>query len=254
MNPPPLGEQPQHTPTPIDPNDTGTWPQWLINCAEELGATELPTMSHFVNVTSCEVARAHILGRVMLKHIPASSPHPSLVSQVEKLRGALQGIAEGARELSSMHGGSEYVMRRMIALEKVAREALNAPLPCRSGRSEEGGGPDMKTLEELLTKCTPGPYFVAHDSGQKAKDFLAHSGSGLAIVDTGRSEDWPIARFCEWPSAELIARCNPETLALVIETLEDGAKQFKRGCFPITPTPHAEKCRTALNALNGISP
>ena len=38
---------------------------------------------------------------------------------------ALEGIAEGAQELSSMHGGSEYLRRRMCALEKIARAALD---------------------------------------------------------------------------------------------------------------------------------
>lgn len=70
----------------------------------------------------------------------------------------------------------------------------------------------------LLDNATPGPYFVSHDDGG-VDDFLAHKGIGLALVDTGRSGDWPIAHFSEWPTANFIARCNPETMRLVFDAL-----------------------------------
>ena len=49
---------------------------------------------------------------------------------------------------------------------------------------------------------TEGPYFVGEDA---ALDCRAHKNSGLARVDTGRSEDWPVARLCEWGNAHRIA-------------------------------------------------
>lgn len=53
-----------------------------------------------------------------------------------------------------------------------------------------------------MNKHTEGPWFVAED---EAADCLAHKNSGLAMVDTGRAADWPIARLCEWNNARLIA-------------------------------------------------
>ena len=51
-------------------------------------------------------------------------------------------------------------------------------------------------------KYTEGPWFVA---GDDALDCPDHANSGLALVDTGRYEDWPIARLCEWNNALLIS-------------------------------------------------
>lgn len=76
----------------------------------------------------------------------------------------------------------------------------------------------------LLALCEwaiKGPYFVSHDNkDMDSDDYRAHVGSGLAVVDTGRDTDWPVARFCEWPTAQLIARCDPATMRVVYEALE----------------------------------
>ena len=58
-----------------------------------------------------------------------------------------------------------------------------------------------------------GPYFVTADDAEDCPD---HNHSGLAKVDTGRAGDWPIARLCEWPTAELIAKI-PEMLATITD-------------------------------------
>ncbi len=50
---------------------------------------------------------------------------------------------------------------------------------------------------------TPGPWFAIPDTAPDCPD---HANSGLAQVDTGRGEDWPIARLCEWHNAEAIAK------------------------------------------------
>lgn len=52
------------------------------------------------------------------------------------------------------------------------------------------------------SRIPEGPYFVSADDAEDCPD---HKHSGLAKVDTGRSDDWPIARLCEWPTARLIA-------------------------------------------------
>jgi hypothetical protein len=53
-----------------------------------------------------------------------------------------------------------------------------------------------------MSKHTPGPWHIGPDD---ADDCPEHCNSGLALVDTGRVSDWPIARLCEWNNARLIA-------------------------------------------------
>lgn len=57
-------------------------------------------------------------------------------------------------------------------------------------------------LQALHEKATQGPVYVIFDEATDTKD---HAHSGLAMIDTGRSMDWPIARLCEWPTAHLVA-------------------------------------------------
>lgn len=78
------------------------------------------------------------------------------------------------------------------------------------------GPPDFPAL---LKGATPGPYFVSHDDKDPGKNYHAHISSGLAVIDTGRSEDWPVARFCEWPTARYLARLDPAVMAVVWEAL-----------------------------------
>lgn len=65
-------------------------------------------------------------------------------------------------------------------------------------------------------KHTEGPWFAAHDM---ALDCPAHTNSGLAMVDTGRESDWPIARLCEWNNVKLIAAA-PDLLKALEALLE----------------------------------
>jgi len=70
---------------------------------------------------------------------------------------------------------------------------------------------------QLCEKAPQGPYFVGFDDAHDAPD---HENSGLAMVDTGRADDWPIARLCEWNAARFIAAFDPTTCAeLVREVL-----------------------------------
>lgn len=57
-------------------------------------------------------------------------------------------------------------------------------------------------LQAMHEKATKGPVYVIFDEATDTKD---HAHSGLAMIDTGRSMDWPIARLCEWPTAHLVA-------------------------------------------------
>lgn len=115
----------------------------------------------------------------------------------------------------------------------------------------QGGAP--ASFKELLGRVTPGPYFVSHDDKQMDGDgYRAHVASGLAVIDTGREGDWPIARFCEWPTAQYIARLNPETMKVVFAALTQCANQdiFK----PSSCSNASSAARTALAALNQSTP
>lgn len=66
---------------------------------------------------------------------------------------------------------------------------------------------ELELIEKRAEAATEPPYFVSFDEAHDAPD---HENSGLAKVDTGRSEDWPIARLCEWPQAEFIAHARDD--------------------------------------------
>lgn len=57
-------------------------------------------------------------------------------------------------------------------------------------------------IDALAEKATPGPVFIGDDD---AEDTIAHKNSGLALIDTGRRGDWPIARLQEWNEARFYA-------------------------------------------------
>lgn len=69
----------------------------------------------------------------------------------------------------------------------------------------------MEEIEARITKLPEGPWFAAFD---RAKECGPHRDSGLALVDTGRESDWPIARLCEWHAAKFIAASITDIPAL----------------------------------------
>lgn len=71
--------------------------------------------------------------------------------------------------------------------------------------------------EKWLEEIPAPPWFAAED---RAEDCPAHKNSGLALVDTGRSGDWPIARLCEWQTAEFIAK-SPERIRALLDQLAE---------------------------------
>jgi hypothetical protein len=84
----------------------------------------------------------------------------------------------------------------------------------------------LKEVAEKANKHTPGPYFVAPDSAHDSPD---HKDSGLALVETGRSDDWWVAGLCEWPTAKFIAAFDPTTC---LELLEEVERLVKRAADP----------------------
>ena len=72
-------------------------------------------------------------------------------------------------------------------------------------------------LDRLAAAATPGPYYVALDD---AEECGPHKNSGLSLVDTGRTGDWPIARLCETQSANLIAACSPEVILKLLACID----------------------------------
>lgn len=98
-------------------------------------------------------------------------------------------------------------------------------------------------IRELDAKFPDGPYFV---SGDEAEDCPDHANSGLALVDTGRSSDWPIARLCEWPQARFIAE-GLTLLPAFAEALDAALKI-------IEDEPHDDGCPTSMWWLKGVTP
>jgi hypothetical protein len=105
-----------------------------------------------------------------------------------------------------------------------------------------------------MSKHTPTPYYVGPDAALDCPD---HANSGLALVDTGRANDWPIARLCEWHTAEFIARaCNAhdDLLALAQEVIrldeEDAGLQAEDGIDVVNLMAQA---RAALAKATGES-
>lgn len=69
----------------------------------------------------------------------------------------------------------------------------------------------ISEIEALSAKVPDGPWFAAADDADDVPD---HRRSGLALVDTGRSADWWIARLCEWHIARFIAESKTNVDAL----------------------------------------
>ena len=78
--------------------------------------------------------------------------------------------------------------------------------------------PDQVTsdLRALAAKVPEGPWFAGAD---EAEDAPVH-GKTLAMVDTGRSADWPIARLTEWPTASYLAAVDPQTVVGLLDEIE----------------------------------
>lgn len=76
---------------------------------------------------------------------------------------------------------------------------------------------NLTELRKLAEAATPGPYYVALD---EADECGPHRNSGLSLVDTGRQNDWPIARLCESASANLIAALSPERILALLDVIE----------------------------------
>lgn len=75
----------------------------------------------------------------------------------------------------------------------------------------------MEQIKARRAKATDPPWFVAGDA---AKECGPHADSGLALVDTGRDNDWTVARLCEWPTAEFIANAPTDIDYLISRVAE----------------------------------
>ena len=81
----------------------------------------------------------------------------------------------------------------------------------------------IEEIEKELKEISEAPWFAAGDC---ADDCPPHKNSGLALVDTGRSSDWPIARLCHWDVAVFIAKA-PERIAALVEYVRANEKLIK---------------------------
>jgi len=84
----------------------------------------------------------------------------------------------------------------------------------REQRQVATGAMDLEAIEARVNAATEGPWFVGPDDATDCPD---HSHSGLALVDTGRSSDWPVARLCEWQNAKFIVEAITDIPALIAE-------------------------------------
>lgn len=86
----------------------------------------------------------------------------------------------------------------------------------------------VREIEALAAKVPDGPWFTANDD---ADDVPEHRRSGLALVETGRSADWWIARLCEWHTARFIAesKTNIDALCQTVRVL----RQWKAEALPL---------------------
>jgi hypothetical protein len=82
-------------------------------------------------------------------------------------------------------------------------------------------------MTALAEAATPGPYFVGDDT---ASDCGQHRNSGLALVDTGRTGDWPIARLCYWNSAAHISAWFPERAKAALAVIVAARQMYDAYC------------------------
>lgn len=73
---------------------------------------------------------------------------------------------------------------------------------------------NLAELRALAKAATPGPYFMDFDD---AHDAPPHRNAGLHMVDTGRSEDWPVGRLLEGEQARFVVAFTPETILALLD-------------------------------------
>ena len=101
---------------------------------------------------------------------------------------------------------------------------------------------DLSSIVDALLSISEWPWFVA---GDEANDCQPHKDSGLALVDTGRTEDWPIARLCEWDTDKFIASSPLWLVQLVVGWVEERAEILEMKGWKRTET-----TRMALRDFN----
>jgi hypothetical protein len=83
----------------------------------------------------------------------------------------------------------------------------------------------LDQIARLNEKATQGEYFTGIDD---AHDTIPHKDSGLALIDNGTQSDWPVARLCEWPTADflcaLVNYYRSGALQRLAELAEDGER------------------------------
>lgn len=106
------------------------------------------------------------------------------------------------------------------------------------------------TLKELIEKATPGPWWLDRDDAGRPP---MHSDYRVLSSGSTPKHVAPIARMElrgqeSEANAQLIARCNPATMAKVVEALLASRHQLE------TPTEREFRSKAvheALNLLNG---
>lgn len=84
----------------------------------------------------------------------------------------------------------------------------------------------VQEIREARAKIIEPPWFTDHDDAHDCPD---HSDSGLAMVDTGRSDGWPVARLCEWPTANFISN-TPRYIDFLLSEVGRLGDEPRLGC------------------------
>lgn len=100
----------------------------------------------------------------------------------------------------------------------------------------------LAEIRKRLETIPEGPYFVNFDEAEAGE----HTKSGLAVVDTGREFEWPIARLCEWPCAEFIANA-PTDIAFLLDELAAAKAQSVQSAMQFV----AEGAQQAIDGHQG---
>lgn len=94
------------------------------------------------------------------------------------------------------------------------------------------------------TTHTPGPWYVSRDD---AHDCPPHKDSGLAMIDTGRTNDWPIARLMEWNNVHLVAAAPA-----LLEACEAALVACENAWMDSEDAPLSKKLRAAIAKAQGM--
>lgn len=113
----------------------------------------------------------------------------------------------------------------------------------------------MSALKELLEKATPGPWSIVRHASTAVENHNRELVASTGVRSDNRVDPDVLCAELE-ANAQLIARLNPQTMALVLEALEDTISKINDAAAGNINFRDdlAYQLELALNALNNPSP